>query len=127
MGYRDKPSYIKNKAKRIKHKQKKKRSYNEWRKYNNIKIPKWVKVEVRKRDIDTCQYCGKICTSKKIEQGITPEEDFLFDMLTFDHMLSRSQGGDNSPDNIVVACYPCNYEKNDMSISEWEEKIKKAE
>lgn len=40
-----------------------------------------------------CHYCGHIGA------------------LTFDHVLPRSKGGDNSAENLVPCCYSCNSAK----------------
>ncbi len=48
------------------------------------------------RDQNRCQYCGK--------RYATTE-------LSLDHVIPRSQGGDNSWENIVCACIHCNVKK----------------
>lgn len=48
---------------------------------------------IYKRDNHTCQYCG----SKK--------------SLTIDHVIPRSKGGEDTWENMVVACAPCNTKK----------------
>jgi 5-methylcytosine-specific restriction endonuclease McrA len=48
------------------------------------------------RDDNTCQYCGR---------------RFPAHHLTLDHIVPRSQGGDNSWENIVCACHRCNVRK----------------
>ena len=52
------------------------------------------KKEVLLRDRHTCQYCG--------QRG--PE-------LTMDHVRPRRQGGQQTWENIVSACIPCNHRK----------------
>lgn len=48
------------------------------------------------RDAHQCQYCGKR----------PPLRD-----LNIDHVLPRSRGGDDSWENLVTACRPCNLRK----------------
>lgn len=48
------------------------------------------------RDQNRCQYCGR--------RYPTPD-------LSLDHVIPRSQGGDNSWENIVCACVKCNVKK----------------
>jgi len=53
------------------------------------------------RDNHQCQYCGSIKN------------------LTIDHVIPRSRGGDNSWNNLVTACMPCNTHKGDRTPEEW--------
>lgn len=55
------------------------------------------------RDGIQCQYCGK---------------SFSRGHLTLDHVLPTSRGGDDSWDNLVVACHACNVRKADRTPDE---------
>jgi 5-methylcytosine-specific restriction endonuclease McrA len=55
------------------------------------------------RDKFRCQYCGA---------------KFAPALLTLDHILPRSRGGDNSPVNIVTACIDCNNRKGNRTPEE---------
>jgi hypothetical protein len=48
-----------------------------------------------------CVYCGSIRD------------------LTTDHLIPRSRGGDESADNVVLACQPCNASRGEQGIFEW--------
>ena len=52
------------------------------------------RLEVFNRDRYTCQYCGKEARQ-----------------LTLDHVLPRYRGGDQTWENVVSACIPCNRRK----------------
>jgi 5-methylcytosine-specific restriction endonuclease McrA len=52
------------------------------------------------RDDYTCQYCGR-------HKGELRGRQFL----TRDHVLPVSRGGDNSWENVVTSCSPCNNRK----------------
>lgn len=39
---------------------------------------------------------------------------------TADHILPRSRGGGNEPENLAAACRSCNEEKLDFTPAEWE-------
>lgn len=52
------------------------------------------------RDDYTCQYCGRHRSELKGRQ-----------FLTRDHILPVSRGGDNSWENVVTSCSPCNNRK----------------
>ncbi len=39
--------------------------------------------------------------------------------LTTDHLIPRNRGGDNSADNVVLACKACNASRGDKGIFEW--------
>jgi len=55
---------------------------------------------ILKRDRYTCQYCG----SKSA--------------LTLDHIIPKSRGGQDSWDNLVTCCNPCNNKKANMTPEE---------
>ena len=57
--------------------------------------------QVSRKSKGKCWYCGI---------------DFLNAKLTRDHILPRSKGGLNNPSNLVLACEPCNREKDDMTL-----------
>lgn len=55
---------------------------------------------IYKRDGHKCQYCGS-----------TKE-------LTIDHIIPRSRGGEDTWENLVVACMPCNTKKGDKLLED---------
>jgi 5-methylcytosine-specific restriction endonuclease McrA len=56
---------------------------------------------ILKRDGHKCAYCGR---------GDLP--------LTIDHVIPKSKGGDESWENLVAACLPCNNRKGDRTPDE---------
>ncbi len=64
-----------------------------------------------KRDRHACQYCGK-----------RPEPD----ELTIDHVIPRSQGGQSSWTNCVLACVACNHRKADRTPEQAHMKLRKT-
>ena len=62
-----------------------------------------VKMYVRTRDRYTCQYCGVV----------RPPD------LEVDHILPRSRGGTDRPDNLVAACHTCNAAKGNQTAAEF--------
>lgn len=58
---------------------------------------------------DLCFYCGQ----KKPE--------------TLDHLLPLTRGGDNSIENLVLACRPCNSQKNNKTPQEYYEFLSKMD
>ena len=48
-----------------------------------------------------CVYCGSMAE------------------LTTDHLIPRSRGGDDSADNLVLACQPCNTSRGEKGVFEW--------
>ena len=56
---------------------------------------------ILKRDNHTCQYCGIRSVP-----------------MTIDHVISRKKGGEETWDNLVAACEPCNTRKGNHSPSE---------
>jgi hypothetical protein len=53
------------------------------------------------RDHHACVYCGS------------------GEMLSLDHVIPRSKGGQDGPENLVTACQPCNSSKRDRDLTEW--------
>lgn len=38
--------------------------------------------------------------------------------LQYDHLLPHARGGDNSDDNLVITCAPCNFARMDFTLEE---------
>jgi 5-methylcytosine-specific restriction endonuclease McrA len=55
------------------------------------------------RDHNACQYCRR---------------RFSRSQLTLDHVIPQSRGGDESWENLVVACLPCNVKKGNRTPDE---------
>ena len=66
---------------------------NGWRKFRE---------EVFLRDGYRCRYCGS---------SDAP--------LTLDHVIARSRGGSDAPENLAAACRPCNSSKGAKSLDVW--------
>lgn len=64
---------------------------------------KFSRINILTRDRWTCQYCGKRKRAKELNQ---------------DHVIPRSRGGKTVWENIVMACYPCNSRKRDLTPEE---------
>jgi 5-methylcytosine-specific restriction endonuclease McrA len=62
-----------------------------------------MRAKIFMRDRYRCQYCGHKGTA--------------FD-LSIDHILPRSRGGRTTPENLCVACRPCNSRKGDRTPAE---------
>ena len=39
--------------------------------------------------------------------------------MTIDHVIPKSKGGEDSFENCVTACRPCNADKDDLTLEEW--------
>lgn len=63
---------------------------------------KTVRRAVLLRDGHRCAYCGRTSGPFHV-----------------DHIFPRSRGGDNSADNLTVACAPCNGSKGARTPEEW--------
>jgi len=61
-------------------------------------VREWLK---EKEERDTCIYCGE-------------KKD-----LTVEHILPRSCGGEDIPDNVVMVCKSCNSSKGGKRLYEW--------
>jgi len=81
---------------------------------NYVKVPlskivscKPSRAMIYKRDNHTCQYCG---STRK---------------LTIDHVIPRCRGGDDSWENLVVACSSCNTKKGHTLLEQTGMKLTK--
>ena len=82
-----------------------------------IRVYKYVKQNIQKvpltrenvyrRDNFECVYCGN--SNQKL--------------LTLDHVIPQSKGGQDSWDNLVTACRQCNGEKADLTLEEYGKEI----
>jgi hypothetical protein len=66
-------------------------------------ISQSIRFEVFKRDLFTCQYCGKKAPDV---------------ILEVDHVNPVSKGGDNSLENLVTSCKECNRGKRNKKLSD---------
>jgi hypothetical protein len=64
-------------------------------------IPSGTRAFVMERDGAACVYCG-------VNSG----------PMEIDHILPWSRGGEHSPENLTVACRPCNRSKRDRTPEE---------
>lgn len=92
-----------------------------------------VRREVIERDGYHCRFCGMPVISAKRRKAIAqiyPDQlrwgksnaerhaAFWCMWLQFDHVLPNGRGGASSPDNVVVACAPCNFGRNNLTLEE---------
>ncbi len=68
----------------------------------NQKVPV-TRANIFKRDGYKCVYCG----------------EFIKGGMSLDHVIPKSKGGQDSFENLVTCCMPCNHEKDDLSVEEW--------
>ena len=67
-----------------------------------------IRFEVFKRDGFKCQYCGR-----------TPPDV----VLEVDHIIPKAEGGEDSIDNYITACFDCNRGKGKNSLTNVPESI----
>lgn len=66
-------------------------------------IPLKIRTEVFKRDMFTCQYCGRKAPDVVLE---------------IDHIKPVAKGGTNHITNLVTSCFECNRGKGDRELSD---------
>ena len=82
----------------------------EWIGHNQVLLlitdreEKQIRREVRERDQDVCLYCGRSLEEHEI---------------TYDHVTPRTRGGEDSVENLAVACAPCNEDKANLNYEEY--------
>jgi 5-methylcytosine-specific restriction endonuclease McrA len=78
-----------------------------------------------------CAYCGAPGTMTWYPAGTpirvagdreaTPAPySFVVTDLDYDHVDALSKDGANTPENLLLACGPCNASKHDRPLSEWQ-------
>ncbi len=96
-------------------------------------IPAGVRREVLDRDGYFCRFCGIPVIWQKARKAMldaypetirwgarNAEKHTAFQALDldFDHVLPRSRGGRNTPENLVVSCAPCNCGRGNWTLEE---------
>ncbi len=91
------------------------------------------KAALHRRDGYHCRFCGlpviRTDTRKRIAQAYplalpwgltnaTQHAAFQAMWAQYDHLVPHSRGGDNSADNMVVTCAPCNFGRMDYLLEE---------
>jgi len=62
---------------------------------------KRIRFEIFKRDNFTCQYCGRKAPNVELQ---------------IDHIIPKSKGGKDIPENLITACWDCNIGKSDVLL-----------
>ena len=68
-----------------------------------MSVSKKRRFEIFKRDGFLCRYCGK-----------KPPDT----ILELDHIVPRSEGGGDTPENLVTSCFECNRGKGATSLAD---------
>jgi 5-methylcytosine-specific restriction endonuclease McrA len=91
------------------------------------------KLQLRLRDGYHCRFCGSPVIRREVRElmrktypqalrwGRTNDSQhvaFQAMWLQYDHVVPHARGGDNSLDNIVVTCAPCNFGRMDKLLDE---------
>ena len=66
---------------------------------NQRKIPDSIRQQVRQRAAQLCEYCHA-------------SEQWQYVLFTVDHIVPLAQGGEDTPDNLALACFHCNRRKS---------------
>lgn len=75
-----------------------------------------------------CRYCGHPGTITLWAPGTYPRARAAAIVghrveatLDYDHVVALSRGGENTAENIVMACWHCNASKSNRTLAEWVE------
>lgn len=77
-------------------------------KYMRQPVSRETRKTIYKRDQGICQICGR---------------SISFSEMTLDHIYPLAKGGDSQPDNLQCACQVCNSLKQDLTMSDFHDKI----
>jgi hypothetical protein len=97
--YENNPEKKKEERKKYKITERHRRRAIEKRLESNFTTKQWQ--QCKERFNNKCAYCEK------------------HDMLTQDHFIAVSKGGEYTKNNIVPSCHSCNSDKRDLSFFEW--------
>ena len=85
------------------------------------------------RDGHVCRYCGNLVIDEKVisflhrhyaeavpSTGADRERNaaIIAMRISFEHVVPHSRGGDNTIENIIVSCSPCNSAKSDWTLEQ---------
>lgn len=73
---------------------------------------------LRARDGDNCCYCSTPMTFERNPRGKRHPAK-----ATLEHVLPISRGGTHTWDNVALACWQCNLQKNAKTVDEWSPNI----
>lgn len=91
------------------------------------------KREIITRDGRNCRFCGIPVVAPEVRKAIQSaypdalrwgsknvdqHAAFQCMWLQYDHVLPHSRGGNNSLENIVITCAPCNFGRMDFTLEE---------
>ena len=90
--------------------------------------------EVLRRDGFRCRYCQRPVLSRQVLKAFhavvgndafqmsttnaTTHGAALAFRAVADHVIPRTRGGNTTPENLVTACYPCNFGKAEYTLKE---------
>ncbi len=95
--------------------------------------PKSVERELYSRDGYRCRFCGVKGVVPEVRQLLTKEfpdaarwggsratehHAFQVMLLSPDHVLPYTRGGSSGIENLVAACYPCQFGRNEFTLEE---------
>jgi hypothetical protein len=97
-----------------------------------VRMPSPVeRARLEARDGRHCRFCGIPLIRREIRERIRKcyptiwgrknndqHAAFQAMWLQYDHVLPHARGGDNSFENVVITCAPCNYSRMDFTLDE---------
>lgn len=78
-------------------------------------VGKGLRLLIAERDDWRCVYCG----SEVSFEAWKYQDSDARSLAVIDHVIPRSQGGNNDECNLVLACSRCNSGKGNRSIEAW--------
>ena len=97
-----------------------------------VRMPSLVERQwLRARDGLHCRFCGIPLIRKEVRErvrrcyptiwgrkNVAQHAAFQAMWLQYDHLLPHARGGNNSLENLVITCAPCNYARMDFTLAE---------
>ena len=71
---------------------------------------------ISKRDDNICHLCGRICDEHNINDKLNSHNSTV---ASIDHIIPTSNGGNNYPTNLKIACISCNKSRGAKEVTEY--------
>jgi 5-methylcytosine-specific restriction endonuclease McrA len=85
---------------------------------NSGYIPDPTRTAIAKRDRGVCRHCGRKAGRAAVSpRGVLQFFDADGRIYHIDHLIPTAMGGTSDPENLALACAPCNQSKRRRAVA----------